>query len=611
MKPMRNDIKKFLLDVEKPSRYTGNEINSVHKDPGTVEVRFAFAFPDVYDIGMSHLGMKILYHMLNDRSDVYCERVFAPWPDMENIMRRENIPLFALESGDNIAAFDFIGFTLQYELSYTNIINMLDLAGIPLYSSDRDINDPFVIAGGPCVYNPEPMADVFDFFVIGEAEESLIEIIECYKNWKKSGSNRREFLEKVAQIRGIYVPSLYDVIYKEDGTVDRFIPKGPYPMPINKRIIKDLDKAYYPDKMVIPYTEVVHDRIMLEIFRGCTHGCRFCQAGMIYRPIREKSVNKLIELADKLVSSTGYDDISLVSLSSCDYSQIQLLIAALIEKYKNRGIGVSLPSIRIDTFSVDLLEQIEKVRKTGLTFAPEAGTQRLRDVINKGVTEQDLIESARAAFEHGWSTLKLYFMIGLPTETMEDIKGIADLAYRLVDLYKEIKGSKKGLKITVSTSSFVPKPFTPFQWEPQDTMEQLKEKQDYLKSLLKDRSISYNWHDNKASFLEAVISRGDRKICKVIIRAWKNGCKFDSWGDFLNFDGWLKAFDEENVDPKFYAYRKRDYQEFFPWDIINPGIDKAYLIREHQKAQKGITTIDCREYCLNCGIKKLEEGLCK
>ncbi|SHF02864.1 radical SAM family uncharacterized protein [Caldanaerobius fijiensis DSM 17918] len=608
---MRNDIKKFLLDVEKPSRYTGNEINSVHKDPGTVEVRFAFAFPDVYDIGMSHLGMKILYHMLNDRSDVYCERVFAPWPDMENIMRRENIPLFALESGDNIAAFDFIGFTLQYELSYTNIINMLDLAGIPLYSSDRDINDPFVIAGGPCVYNPEPMADVFDFFVIGEAEESLIEIIECYKNWKKSGSNRREFLEKVAQIRGIYVPSLYDVIYKEDGTVDRFIPKGPYPMPINKRIIKDLDKAYYPDKMVIPYTEVVHDRIMLEIFRGCTHGCRFCQAGMIYRPIREKSVNKLIELADKLVSSTGYDDISLVSLSSCDYSQIQLLIAALIEKYKNRGIGVSLPSIRIDTFSVDLLEQIEKVRKTGLTFAPEAGTQRLRDVINKGVTEQDLIESARAAFEHGWSTLKLYFMIGLPTETMEDIKGIADLAYRLVDLYKEIKGSKKGLKITVSTSSFVPKPFTPFQWEPQDTMEQLKEKQDYLKSLLKDRSISYNWHDNKASFLEAVISRGDRKICKVIIRAWKNGCKFDSWGDFLNFDGWLKAFDEENVDPKFYAYRKRDYQEFFPWDIINPGIDKAYLIREHQKAQKGITTIDCREYCLNCGIKKLEEGLCK
>lgn len=608
---MRNDIKKFLLDVEKPSRYTGNEINSVHKDPGTVEVRFAFAFPDVYDIGMSHLGMKILYHMLNDRSDVYCERVFAPWPDMENIMRRENIPLFALESGDNIATFDFIGFTLQYELSYTNIINMLDLAGIPLYSSDRDINDPFVIAGGPCVYNPEPMADVFDFFVIGEAEESLIEIIECYKNWKKSGSNRREFLEKVAQIRGIYVPSLYDVIYKEDGTVDRFISKGPYPMPIDKRIIKDLDKAYFPDKMVIPYTEVVHDRIMLEIFRGCTHGCRFCQAGMIYRPIREKSVNKLIELADKLVSSTGYDDISLVSLSSCDYSQIQLLIADLIEKYKNRGIGVSLPSIRIDTFSVYLLEQIEKVRKTGLTFAPEAGTQRLRDVINKGVTEQNLIESARAAFEHGWSTLKLYFMIGLPTETKEDIKGIADLAYRLVDLYKEIKGSKKGLKITVSTSSFVPKPFTPFQWEPQDTMEQLKEKQDYLKSLLKDRSISYNWHDNKASFLEAVISRGDRKICKVIIRAWKNGCKFDSWGDFFNFDGWLKAFDEENVDPKFYAYRKRDYQEFFPWDIINPGIDKAYLIREHQKAQKGITTIDCRKYCLNCGIKKLEEGLCK
>lgn len=608
---MRDDIRKFLLDVKKPSRYTGNEFNSVHKDPKDVKVRFAFAFPDVYDIGMSHLGMKILYHMLNERDDIYCERVFAPWPDMEDIMRRENIPLFALESGDDIVLFDFVGFTLQYELSYTNVINMLDLAGIPLYSSERSNDHPFVIAGGPCVYNPEPMADVFDFFVIGEAEESLIEIIECYKVWKENKGDRNEFLKKVAHIEGVYVPSLYDVIYKEDGTIKEFVPKGPFPMPINKRIIEHMDNVYYPEKMIMPYTEVVHDRIMLEIFRGCTHGCRFCQAGMIYRPVREKSVDRLLDLADKLVANTGYEDISLVSLSSCDYSGIQSLISKLVEKYKSREIGISLPSIRIDTFSVNLLEQIEKVRKTGLTFAPEAGTQRLRDVINKGVTEQNLIDSARAAFEHGWSTIKLYFMIGLPTETKEDIKGIADLAYKLIDLYKNVKGSKKGLKITVSTSSFVPKPFTPFQWESQDTMEQLKEKQVYLKELLRDRAISYSWHDNKASFLEAVISRGDRKICKTIVKAWKNGCKFDSWGDFLNFEGWLKAFEEEKINPEFYAYRKREYDEIFPWDIINPGVDKAYLIREHKKAQKGITTIDCRKYCINCGISKLKEGLCK
>uniref|UniRef100_UPI00047C8619 TIGR03960 family B12-binding radical SAM protein n=1 Tax=Caldanaerobius polysaccharolyticus TaxID=44256 RepID=UPI00047C8619 len=607
---MRNDVEKYLLSVEKPARYIGNEINSVHKDPSSVEVRFAFAFPDVYDIGMSHLGMKILYHMLNDIDDVYCERVFAPWVDMEAVMRREGIPLFALESGDDISAFDFVGFTLQYELSYTNVINMLDLAGIPIISSERQEKDPFVIAGGPCVYNPEPMADVFDFFVIGEAEQSLLEIIQCYKEWKKAKKSRKAFLESVSRIKGVYVPSLYDVIYNADGTVDKFVPKGPYPVPVDKRIIKDLDRVYFPSKMIVPYTEVVHDRIMLEIFRGCTHGCRFCQAGMIYRPIRERSVNKLIELADKLVASTGYDDISLVSLSSCDYTDIQLLILKLIERYKEKGVGVSLPSIRIDAFSVGLLEQIEKVRKTGLTFAPEAGTQRLRDVINKGVTEQNLMDSARAAFEHGWSTIKLYFMIGLPTETYEDIKGIADLAYKLVDLYKDIKGSKKGLKITVSTSSFVPKPFTPFQWEPQDTMEQLKDKQDYLKSLLKDRAISYSWHDNRMSFLEAVISRGDRKVCKAIIRAWKNGCKFDGWNEFLNFDGWLKAFEAEGVDPGFYAYRRRTYEELFPWDIINPGVNKDYLIREHKKAQKGITTVDCRMYCLNCGIKKLEEGLC-
>lgn len=611
---MRSDIEKYLLSVQKPARYIGNEMGSVHKDKRAVDIRFVFAFPDVYDVGMSHLGIKILYHMLNEREDVFCERVFSPWVDFEDVLRENNIPLFALESGDSLNEFDFVGFTLQYELSYTNILNMLDMSHIPVLSQDRKEADPFVIAGGPCAFNPEPLADFFDFFVLGESEESLNEILDLYKTWKAKKLKRQDFLKMASEIDCVYVPAFYKPKYNNNGTLDEMTYDQAIgnsgKARITKRIVTDLDKVYYPKKLIVPFTEIVHDRIMLEIFRGCTHGCRFCQAGMIYRPVRERSMESLLKSADKLIESTGYEDISLVSLSTCDYSDIEPLVYTLIDRYKDKGVGVSLPSLRIDTFSVNLIEQIQKVRKTGLTFAPEAGTQRLRDVINKGVTEQNLVDSVTDAFKMGWSTIKLYFMIGLPTETYEDLDGIKDLAYEVIDIYKSIKGSKKGLKVTVSASSFVPKPFTPFQWETQNRMKELKNKQNYLKSILRDNAISYSWQDTKMSFLEAVISRGDRKVGKAIYKAWQKGCKYDGWGNFFKFDTWMKAFEETGVDPEFYAYRQREYDELFPWDIINAGIDKDFLIREHKKALKGMTTADCRENCVNCGIKKLWEGLC-
>lgn len=595
----------MLYKVTKPVRYIGNELNSVQKNSGSVDIRYAFCFPDVYEVGMSHLGMKILYHLLNDRQDTWCERVFAPWPDMEEVMRQNNIKLFGLESRDEINKFDFVGFTLQYEMSYTNVLNMLDLAGIPVFSKDRSANDPFVMCGGPCAYNPEPLWEFVDIFVIGESEEALPEILDVYKEWKKKGSSRKDFLESIVNIKGVYIPSFYDVQYNKDGTIKRFYPVDEkYPSRVRKRIIKHLDNVYFPDRIIVPFTDIVHDRIMLEVFRGCTRGCRFCQAGFVYRPVREKSRNKLIEDADKLIKNTGYDELSLTSLSICDYSDIERLIYEIIEKHEKDKVGISLPSLRIDSFSVDLINEIQKVRKTGLTFAPEAGSQRMRDVINKGVTENDLMNSVTSAFKSGWSNVKLYFMIGLPTEKYEDIEGIADLAYKVLDAYFSIpkEERKKGLNVTVSTSSFVPKPFTPFQWEPQDTMKELEEKQYFIKDKLKNKHITYNYHEPHTSFLEAVFARGDRRLSKVLYAAFKRGCKFDGWGEYFNFDYWMEAFEKSDVPLEFYANRTRSYDEVLPWDFIDIGVKKEYLINEHKKALEGKLTNDCRLGCTGCGM---------
>lgn len=601
----------MLYKVSKPVRYIGNEVNSVHKDLKDIKIRFAFCFPDVYEVGMSHLGMKILYHMLNERNEIYCERVFAPWTDMEEEMRRRNIPLFALESKDAIRDFDFVGFTLQYEMSYTNIINMLDLAGISILSKDRKSGDPFVICGGPCAYNPEPLSEIADIFVLGEGEEVTNEIMDEYLKWKESNSDRNEFLKRIASIRGVYVPSFYDVKYKEDGTIEKFYSLDEsLPSTISKRIIKNLNQSYFPENIIVPYMDIVHDRIMLEVFRGCTRGCRFCQAGMIYRPVREKGREKLLSDAQKLIKGTGYEELSLSSLSICDYSDIERLVKELVSAHEKDKVGVSLPSLRIDSFSVDLINEIQKVRKTGLTFAPEAGSQRMRDVINKGVTEENLISSVTAAFKSGWNNIKLYFMIGLPTETFDDLEGIADLGYKVVDAYYGIpkEERRKGLNVTVSTSSFVPKPFTPFQWEPQDTIETLKEKQQFLKSKIRNKHITYNYHASPVSFLEAVFARGDRRLSKVLVKAWQKGCKFDGWDEHFKFELWMEAFKECGVDPQFYANRKREYDEILPWDHIDIGVTKEYLINEHKKAMEEKLTRDCRVGCTNCGIIGFERG---
>lgn len=601
----------LLYKVSKPVRYIGGELNSVYKNTNEVHIRFAFCFPDVYEVGMSHLGMKILYHMLNNRIDTYCERVFAPWPDMEKIMRENNIPLFALETKDEISSFDFIGFTLQYEMSYTNILNMLDLARVPIKSIDRKEEDPFVICGGPCAYNGEPLWEVSDIFVIGEGEEVTNEILDLYGIWKKNKGKRHEFLEMIAALKGVYIPALYDVEYNLDGTIKKFSPIDPkYPDKIQKRFIKDLNNAFFPDKIIVPYTDIVHDRVMLEVFRGCTRGCRFCQAGMIYRPIREKTKEKLIDDAKKLINNTGYDEISLSSLSTCDYSDIEGLVKDLIKYYENDKVGLTLPSLRIDSFSVDLINEIQKVRKTGLTFAPEAGSQRMRDVINKGVTEEDLMKAAYDAFKSGWSNIKLYFMIGLPTEDNSDIEGISNLANKVVEAYysmpKELR--RRSVNVTVSTSSFVPKPFTPFQWEAQDTIDELREKQFFLKDKIKNRHISYNWHQPNVSFLEAVFARGDRRLSCVLIDAWKMGCKFDGWAEYFDKSLWDKAFEKNNIDPSFYANRAREYDEILPWDHIDAGINKKYLINEREKSIKTLLTKDCRLGCTGCGIIDFTEG---
>lgn len=602
-----NKFDKILKRVVKPARYIGMEVNSIVKDLDKADIKFAFAFPDIYEVGMSHLGLHILYNLLNSEEDVACERVFAPWVDMEDEMKKEGIPLFSLENKEPINNFDFVGFTLQYEMSYTNIINMLHLGNIPILSENRREGDPFVIAGGPCAYNPEPIADIIDFFIIGEGEEVTLEVLEKYRAFKKTSGSRIDFLREVCQVEGVYVPRFYETNYNEDGTIKKIIPiVEEAPGKIKKRIIKDLDKAYFPEKLIIPYIETVHDRIPLEIFRGCTRGCRFCQAGIIYRPVREKTPRKLLELAEKLVEKTGYENISLTSLSSCDYSQLQLLVSELIDRYEEEKIGVSLPSLRLDSFSIDILKEIEKVRKTGLTFAPEAGSQRLRDVINKGIEEEDLITAVSYAFKEGWSTIKLYFMIGLPTETDEDILGIKDLGYKVKDLFfAQPKEERKGnLKVTLSTACFVPKPFTPFQWVSQDSIDEFYRKINLLRNNIKDKKVNFNYHDPKLSYLEAVIARGDRRVGKVLIRAWEKGCKFDGWSEKFDYSLWIEAFQETGVDGDFYALRKRDIEEVLPWDFIDIGVTKEYLLKEFKRAKSQELTKDCRLGCTGCGINK-------
>lgn len=606
------EIEKFLLGVQKPGRYTGGELNSIVKDKSKIDIRYAFCFPDTYEIGMSHLGMKILYSLVNARDDAWCERVFAPDVDMEQIMRDNGIPLYALESGEAIKDFDLIGFTMQYELSYTNVLNMLDLAGLPVRSRDRKDLTPIVIAGGACVCNAEPMAEFFDITLPGDGEEVTNELIDLLKEYKAKGATKQEFLEAAAQIKGVYVPSLYEVEYNDDCTVKSITPTHGAPEKVEKRNVADLDKMFSPTEFVVPFLEVVHDRTTVEIFRGCIRGCRFCQAGFLNRPLREKSPEVVEAQCRSICEKTGYDEISLCSLSTSDYRGLEKLITDMLPWTVENKINISLPSLRADNFPKELMEQLNAVRRSGLTFAPEAGTQRLRDVINKNITEEEVLSTARQAFAGGWTAVKLYFMIGLPTETEDDIRGIADLAQAVVDefYHNENKPKGKGVNVSVSVASLVPKPFTPFQWEPQDRPDTLIEKQNFLISCVKTRKVSVSRHVPWTSFLEGVFARGDRRLCDVIETAWRKGCKFDSWEEHLDREKWMDSFAENGIDPFFYTARKRSFDEVLPWDHMDYGVTKKFLIKENEKAHRGETTASCREKCAGCGAARLNGGVC-
>lgn len=606
------EIEKFLLGVQKPGRYTGGELNSIVKDKSKIDIRYAFCFPDTYEIGMSHLGMKILYSLVNARDDAWCERVFAPDVDMEQVMRDNGIPLYALESGEAIKDFDLIGFTMQYELSYTNVLNMLDLAGLPVRSRDRKDLTPIVIAGGACVCNAEPMAEFFDITLPGDGEEVTNELIDLLKEYKAKGATKQEFLEAAAQIKGVYVPSLYEVEYNDDCTVKSITPTHGAPEKVEKRNVADLDKMFAPTEFVVPFLEVVHDRTTVEIFRGCIRGCRFCQAGFLNRPLREKSPEVVEAQCRSICEKTGYDEISLCSLSTSDYRGLEKLITDMLPWTVENKINISLPSLRADNFPKELMEQLNAVRRSGLTFAPEAGTQRLRDVINKNITEEEVLSTARQAFAGGWTAVKLYFMIGLPTETEDDIKGIADLAQAVVDefYHNENKPKGKGVNVSVSVASLVPKPFTPFQWEPQDRPDTLIEKQNFLISCVKTRKVSVSRHVPWTSFLEGVFARGDRRLCDVIETAWRKGCKFDSWEEHLDREKWMDSFAENGIDPFFYTARRRSFDEVLPWDHMDYGVTKKFLIRENEKAHRGETTASCREKCAGCGAARLNGGVC-
>ena len=607
-----------LLTVEKPARYIGNEVNMVEKDLNKIDVRFCMCFPDVYEIGMSHLGIQILYDMFNQREDTYCERVYSPWPDLDQIMREKNIPLFALESQDPIKEFDFLGITLQYEMCYTNILQILDLSQIPIWSKDRGEEDPIVIGGGPCSYNPEPIADFFDIFYIGEGETVYFQMLDLYKEVKATGGTRERFLERAAaEVEGLYIPKFYKPEYKEDGTLKSFEPINAYAKEkVKKQVQMDMTNTFYPEKPLVPYIKATQDRVVLEIQRGCIRGCRFCQAGMLYRPIRPRDIQFLKDTARKMLDNTGHEEISLSSLSSSDYNDLQELVYFLIDEFRSKGVNISLPSLRIDAFALDVMSKVQDVRKSSLTFAPEAGSQRLRDVINKGLTEEVILKGAMDAFQSGWNRVKLYFMLGLPTETEDDIEGIAILSDKIAREYYTIPKDQRNGKVSIvsSTSFFVPKPFTPFQWTRMCTSEEFLEKQRFLNGKMKEqlnqKSIKYNWHEAELTLLEGVLARGDRKLCQVIYDVYKAGCMFYSWSEYFHYDIWIEMFEKNGIDPLFYTAREREEEELFPWDFIDIGVSKKFLWREYQNGKQEKVTPNCRQKCAGCGAMVFGGGVC-